>query len=65
MDVWATADFLDHVLDLSDRAHDAGDIALVATCTEALGETGEPPEHIAAARRIVRAVLVAGDLLPA
>ncbi len=65
MDVWAKADCLDQVLDLSHRAHAAGDADLVGLCTEALGEAGEPPEDIAAARLVVRSLLDAGDALPA
>ena len=65
MNVWARADFLDQVLDLSHRARAAADTYLVAFCAEALGEAGEPPEDIAAARRLVRSLLDAGDPLPA
>ena len=65
MDVWARADFLDQVLDLSHRARAAGDEHLVGLCAEALGEAGEPPEDIAAARLLVRPLLDAGDPLPA
>ena len=64
MDVWAKADFLGQVLDLSHRARAAGDEHLVGLCTEALGEAGEPPEDIASARRLVRPLLDTGDSRP-
>ena len=64
MDVWARADFLDQVLDLSHRARAAGDAHLVDLCAEALGEAGESPEDIACARRLVRPLLDTGDPLP-